>query len=86
MERITKDMLDLKISLGQVLAGIAVTTSVVVYVHTSFLTKNEGKELEARVFERISRMERQQDQQMILTSKIAVDVSYIKGKLEPKSN
>lgn len=73
-----------RMSLAETLAfGVTIVT-ITLYAHDRFLSKSDADEWKKGIEGRVEVLEGRIEKLTESNSKIAVDVSYIRGRLEPK--
>lgn len=77
----TGNLLKWKLTLAETLAFGVTVAVMVVWLSTNYQSKAEALKLESR----IERVEMEMSQMRAGINQIASDVSYIKGRLEPRS-
>ena len=64
----------------------SITTAIILWSISNFQSKQEANELKSVVNERLSKVELEVQILRSSVGQISVDVSYIRGRLEPKAN
>lgn len=63
----------------------SITTAVILWSISNFQSKEEANDLKANLTDRLSKVELEVQILRSSVGQISVDVSYIRGRLEPKS-
>lgn len=85
MEGSGESILKWRLTLAETLAFGVTIVSVTLFMVQNFQSKEDAEAWKIAIESRISSLESKMDSFQESQSKIAVDVSYIRGRLEPKN-